>query len=355
MAEQKMNTRRLGVADQQVLAKAVSLFSKPGVGDRAVSSHVIFTGKTARFSDGFSGLEIPFTSISGCALPIGPAAEVVFRGEAEITVTQTEDRIKVLSGGFSANLRFVDPESLQSWPAPSKGTLQSAPLSVETWAQASSIAFAADAGTRSEIAGVLLHKTMAFTTDGIRVARVRLPGDGVKDLVGLLPLKLITLVDGYSSQVQPSTVAFGENRAWVRFADGSVAWSLLPAADYPLTLLPMVAQRSQEAGRTIHARWDEQADVLGKAVERVVVFSADFGVEVTAEGSVLQVRGESPRGEATERVKIEDGACLDGVLINGLLFADACRRSQGVTTSPKKDCLFFRCPGFELLVMCLAR
>lgn len=356
MVERKANVRRLEAADQRALAKAVSLFSTSGDSDRAASSFVVFTGKTARFSSGLFGLEIPFAGISGCALPIGSAAEVIFRGETEIDVTQTEDRIKVVSGGFSANLRFVNLETLSVWPIPGKNSLQSALLSAEAWAQISSVAFAADVGMRSEISGVFLHKTMAVATDGVRAARVRLPGGGVKDLIGLIPLKLVALVDGYSLQAQPNAVAFGDNRAWVRFTDGSIAWSLLPAGDYPLSVLSVVARRSEAAGQTFHVEWsDERADVLGKAVERVGVFSDDRSVDVQTEGAVVQVHGKGQRGEAVERVEMEKGAGLDSVFVGGPLFADACRRSRGVTASPEKDCLFFRRPGFELMVMCLAR
>jgi hypothetical protein len=355
MVAQKTDARRLRVEEQKALAKAVSLFSKPGDegAGRAGAGFVIFAGKIARFSNGLTGLEIPFTGIEGCALPLGSAAEVVFRGETEIDIVQSEDAIKVTAGGFTANLRFVNQESFPAWPTPVKSELKMAQLPEGAWEKISSVAFAADVGARSEISGVLLHKTMAFASDGLRAARVRLPGVGAGDLVGLLPLKLVALVDGYATLAKPNLVAFGVDRAWVRFEDGSRMWALLPAADYPMSILSTIAERSKAAGQTVHAAWGETGDALGREVERVVVFSDGLGVTIRASGSTLEIHGKGSHGEARAKVAVTPGATLPEISVGGSLLADAVRRAPGVTASAERDGLFFRGPGFELLVMCL--
>lgn len=354
MAQKLQDDLVLSVEQQALLSRAVALFSGANARADAVSwagsGHALFTGSVARFSNGLTGLEIPFAGLSGRALPVGPATEVIFRGEEELRVALSDGAIRVTAGDFSANLRFISGESLREWPA--LGKVQEFPVTAEAWAEASSVAFASESNVRSELAGVVFYKTTAFATDGVRAARVLLK-KGVGDKAGFVPFRLIDVVDKVSAVVKPVAIIWEENRAWVRFEGGALAWALLPAREYPVNVLSVLAQQSKKAGPGLQVFWGDRAEDASRIVERVSVFADDSEVAVQADGDVLRVCGKGARGEASGKIPVKLSAALKEASVNGAMLADAVRRSRGMTAVPGEDCFLFRRPGFELLVMCL--
>lgn len=334
----------LKFADVQELARVLEPFSSRV--ELTLFSLATFADGRARVGDGVVGVEAPFASLDGFALPVAMLVGPAMSLKSDVRVWVKDGTVTLEAGNFRGRVQVAAKERAAAWPsAPQKKSWT--PFSSEAWSAAQSVAFAVGTDHRLALSAVKLTAGQAVAVDGLRLSRAA--AKGAPDL--LLPARLLEACAAAFPETAPTNVVPDDGgRVWLRFGD-TLCWSLLPAEDFPSEVLGIAARRSKEAGANLSATW-EAANATA-ALARVSPF-ADSGLIVKAEGKLLTFEARSQRGEARESISAEVLKQFEIEAAPALL-ADAFGRAEGCAVPENRECLVFRRRGWELVVMAMVK
>ena len=333
----------VSLSDVQRLARVLKPFASKGVSGPMVFGLVAFSGGMARAGDGVVGVDTPFDALDSVSCPVAAFAGPALSAKADVSVGVVGGRVHINAGGFRGNFAVASASDAPSWPEapPKKDWVQ---VTDDGWAGAMSGRFASDPGQRPGLSGVQIRGCVAVAVDGVRLARAA--AKGMPDV--FIPTKLLDAVSkAFPSETPSALLQDAGGKVWLRFDDGTACWATLPADAFPQEALVAASQRSEDAGKTPSASW-EVAEASA-AVARVEPF-ADGRLTVRATGKTITFRAESQHGEAEEAVAADVTKPFD-VDVSPPLLVDAVGRANSCAVPPSGDCVVFRAPAWELVIM----
>jgi hypothetical protein len=146
----------------------------------------------------------------------------------------------------------------------------------------------------------------------------------------------------------PQKVVLADDRAWLRFDDGTLCWGATPSESYPRSIVDRVSECS-EALKVSAFGW-EPTEAL-QAVQRVTIYATpEQPVSVSGTGEEVVFKTTGPRGEAKETVSatVREPAAI---YIQATMLLDAVGRFEDCAVNTADTYAMFRTKGKELLVM----